>query len=70
MLNEKEMDLMFNKIDKYFSKNGTESQQAVLKLIKDYFVTDTSITKNEHDKNIKEFIEKLKTIREATEESN
>lgn len=69
-LNEKEMDLMFNKIDKYFSKNGTESQQAVLKLIKDYFVTDTSITKNEHDKNIKEFIEKLKTIRESTEESN
>lgn len=69
-LNEKEMDLMFNKIEKYFSKNGTESQQAVLKLIKDYFATDTSITKNEYDKNIKEFIEKLKAIREATEESN
>ena len=69
-LNEKEMDLMFNKIEKYFSKNGTESQQAVLKLIKDYFATDTSVTKNEQDKSIKEFIEKLKTIREATEESN
>ena len=67
---DKEMEELFNKQDKYIAENGNELQKATMNLLKDFFVNNESVTKNEYDKNIKELADKLKKISEKSEENN
>ena len=67
---DKEMEELFNKQDKYIAENGTELQKATMNLLKDFFVNNESVTKNEYDKNIKELADKLKELSEKAEVNN
>lgn len=67
---DKEMEELFNKQDKYIAENGNELQKATMNLLKDFFVNNESVTKNEHDKNIKELADKLKKLSEKPEGNN
>lgn len=67
---DKEMGELFNKQDKYIAENGNELQKATMNLLKDFFVNNESVTKNEYDKNIKELADKLKELSEKTKENN
>ena len=69
-LNDKEMDELFNKYDKYIFENGNELQKQAMNLIKDFFINNENVTKNEYDKNTKELVDKLKELKEKSEESN
>ena len=69
-LNDKEMDELFNKYDKYIFENGNELQKQAMNLIKDFFINNENVTKSEYDKNTKELVDKLKELKEKSEESN
>lgn len=69
-LNDKEMDELFNKYDKYIFENGNELQKQAMNLIKDFFINNENVTKSEYDKNMKELVDKLKELKEKLEESN
>ena len=69
-LNDKEMDELFNKYDKYIFENGNELQKQAMNLIKDFFINNENVTKSEYDKNTKELVDKLKELKEMSEESN
>ena len=69
-LNDKEMDELFNKYDKYIFENGNELQKQTMNLIKDFFINNENVTKSEYDKNTKELVDKLKELKEKSEESN
>lgn len=69
-LNDKEMDKLFNKYDKYIFENGNELQKQAMNLIKDFFINNENVTKSEYDKNTKELVDKLKELKEKSEESN
>lgn len=67
---DKEMEELFNKQDKYITENGNSLQKETMILLKDFFINNESVTKNEYDKNIKELAEKLKNLKEKSEKSN
>ena len=67
---DKEMEELFNKQDKYITENGNELQKETMNLLKDFFVNNESVTKNEYDKNMKELAEKLKDLKEKSEKNN
>jgi len=67
---DKEMEKLFNKLDKYISENGDELQKEIMSLLKDLFANNESVTKNEYDKNVKEFADKLKELKGKSEERN
>lgn len=69
-LNDKEMNELFNKYDKYIFENGNELQKQAMNLIKDFFINNENVTKSEYDKNTKELVDKLKELQEKSEESN
>lgn len=69
-LNDKEMDELFNKYDKYIFENGNELQKQAMNLIKAFFINNENVTKSEYDKNTKELVDKLKELKEKSEESN
>lgn len=69
-LNDKEMNELFNKYDKYIFENGNELQKQAMNLIKDFFINNENVTKSEYDKNTKELVDKLKELKEKSEESN
>ena len=69
-LNDKEMDELFNKYDKYIFENGNELQKQAMNLIKYFFINNENVTKSEYDKNTKELVDKLKELKEKSEESN
>lgn len=69
-LNDKEMDELFNKQAKYIFENGNELQKQAMNLIKDFFINNENITKNEYDKNIRDLVNKLKELKEKSEDSN
>lgn len=69
-LNDKEMDELFNKYDKYIFENDNELQKQAMNLIKDFFINNENVTKSEYDKNTKELVDKLKELKEKSEESN
>ena len=69
-LNDKEMDELFNKYDNYIFENGNELQKQAMNLIKDFFINNENVTKSEYDKNTKELVDKLKELKEKSEESN
>lgn len=69
-LNDKEMDELSNKYDKYIFENGNELQKQAMNLIKDFFINNENVTKSEYDKNTKELVDKLKELKEKSEESN
>ena len=69
-LNDKEMDELFNKYDKYIFENGNELQKQAMNLIKDFFINNENVTKSEYDQNTKELVDKLKELKEKSEESN
>lgn len=66
-LNDKEMDELFNKYDKYIFENGNELQKQAMNLIKDFFINNENVTKSEYDKNTKELVDKLKELKEKSE---
>ena len=41
-----------------------------MNLIKDFFINNENVTKSEYDKNTKELVDKLKELKEKSEESN
>ena len=67
---DKEMEELFNKQDKYITENGNELQKETMNLLKDFFVNNESVTKNEYDKNMKELADKLKELNEKSEKNN
>ena len=67
---DKEMENLFNKQDKYITKNGNELQKEAMKLLKDFFINNESVTKNEYEKNVKELANKLKELSVKVEENN
>lgn len=67
---DKELEELFNKQDKYIIENGNELQKETMNLLKDFFVNNESVTKNEYDKNMKELADKLKELKEKLEKSN
>lgn len=67
---DKEMEELFNKQDKYIAKNGNKIQKEAMNLLKDFFINNESVTKNEYEKNIKELDDKLKELSEKVEENN
>lgn len=69
-LNDKEMDELSNKYDKYIFENGNELQKQAMNLIKAFFINNENVTKSEYDKNTKELVDKLKELKEKSEESN
>ena len=64
------MEELFNKQDKYIAKNGNKIQKEAMNLLKDFFINNESVTKNEYEKNIKELDDKLKELSEKVEENN
>lgn len=69
-LMDKEIEELFNKQDKYITENGSELQKETMNLLKDFFVSNESVTKNEYNKNMKELADKLKELNEKTENNN
>lgn len=67
---DKEMEELFNKQDKYITENGNKLQKETMNLLKDFFINNESITKNEYDKNMKELANNLKQLSEKIEENN
>jgi len=65
----KEMEELFNKQDKYITENGNELQKETMNLLKDFFINNELVTKNEYDKNIKELADKLKELNEKSEKN-
>lgn len=61
---DKEMEELFNKQEKYIAENGNELQKKTMNLLKEFFVNNESVTKNEYDKNMKELADKLKGLKE------
>ena len=45
-------------------------QKETMNLLKDFFVNNESVTKNEYDKNMKELADKLKELNEKSEKNN
>ena len=41
-----------------------------MNLLKDFFINNESVTKNEYDKNIKELADKLKELNEKSEKND
>ena len=64
------MEELFNKQDKYITENGNVLQKETMNLLKEFFVNNESVTKNEYDKNMKELADKLKELNEKTEKNN
>lgn len=64
---DKEMEELFNKLDKYISENGNALQKETMNLLKDFFINNESVTKNEYDKNMKELADRLKELKEENE---
>ena len=67
---DKEMEELFNKQDKYIVENGNHFQKETMNLLKDFFVNNESVTKNEYDKNIKELADRLKELNEKSEKND
>jgi hypothetical protein len=67
---DKEMEELFNKQDKYIAENGNDLQKETMNLLKDFFVNNESVTKNEYDKNMKDLADKLKELNEKAEKNN
>lgn len=67
---DKEMEELFNKQDKYIAKNGNKIQKEAMNLLKDFFINNESVTKNEYEKNVKELANKLKELSVKVEENN
>lgn len=67
---DKEMEELFNKQDKYITENGNELQKETMNLLKEFFVNNESVTKNEYDKNMKELADKLKRLKEKLKKNN
>ena len=67
---DKEMEELFNKQDKYIAENGNDLQKETMNLLKDFFINNESVTKNEYDKNMKELADKLKDLKEKSEKNN
>ena len=67
---DKEMEELFNNQDKYITENGNVLQKETMNLLKDFFINNESVTKNEYDKNMKELAEKLKELKEKSEKNN
>ena len=67
---DKEMEELFNKQDKYITENGNELQKETMNLLKDFFINNKSVTKNEYDKNMKELADKLKELNNKSEKNN
>ena len=65
---DKEMEELFSRQDKYILENGNELQKESMNLLKDFFANNESVTKNEYDKNIKDLADKLKELKEKSEE--
>ena len=42
-------------------------QKETMNLLKDFFINNESVTKNEYDKNMKDFADKLKELNEKIE---
>ena len=62
------MEELFSRQDKYILENGNELQKESMNLLKDFFANNESVTKNEYDKNIKDLADKLKELKEKSEE--
>ena len=69
-LMDKEMEELFNKQDKYITENGNDLQKETMNLLKNFFINNESVTKNEYDKNMKELADKLKELKEKSEKNN
>ncbi len=67
---DEEMEELFNKQDKYIAENGNELQKETMNLLKDFFINNETVTKNEYDKNIKQLVDRLKELKENSEENN
>ena len=66
----KEMKELFNKQDKYITENGNELQKETMNLLKDFFINNEAVTKNENDKKMKELTDRLKELKEKSEKNN
>ena len=64
---DEEMEELFNKQDKYITENGNDLQKETMNLLKDFFINNESVTKNEYDKNMKDLADKLKELNEKIE---
>jgi len=62
---DNEMEELFHKQDKYIAENGNELQKETMNLLKDFFINNESVTKNEYNKNMKELADKLKELNET-----
>lgn len=67
---DEEMEELFNKQDRYIAENGNELQKETMNLLKDFFINNETVTKNEYDKNIKQLVDRLKELKENSEENN
>ena len=67
---DKEMEELFNNQDKYINENGNVLQKETMNLLKDFFINNESVTKNEYDKNMKELADKLKELKDKLEKNN
>lgn len=66
---DKKMEKLFNKQDKYIAENGNNLQKKTMNLLKDFFDNNESVTKNAYDKNMKDLVNKLKELKENSEEN-
>ena len=64
---DEKMEELFNKQDKYITENGNDLQKETMNLLKDFFINNESVTKNEYDKNMKDLADKLKELNEKIE---
>lgn len=67
---DKEMQKLFNKQDKYITENGNDLQKETMNLLKKFFISNELVTKNQYDKNMKEFVDKIKELKEKSEKNN
>ena len=67
---DNEMEELFHKQDKYIAENGNELQKETMNLLKDFFINNDSVTKNEYNKNMKELADKLKELNDKSEKNN
>lgn len=67
---DEEMEELFNKQDKYITENGNDLQKETMNLLKDFFINNELVTKNEYDKNMKDLADKLKELNVKLEKNN